>query len=73
MITKGSHGPSGVYAVEWRQLLTAYKSSSNSPHKNLTNIADRIATEQLNFLNLNTSDTVTLLPTCPIRFEMMSK
>ena len=46
----GSHVTSGLDAGDWRTLLTSYKSSIDLG-KTLSNLAIRIATEELTFLN----------------------
>ena len=47
--THGSHGPSGLYANEWRSLLRSFKSSTDLC-KTIAKLAIRIALSHLTFL-----------------------
>ena len=65
MKTNGSHGPSGLDAGEWRQLLTSYKSSSIYLCKTMSKLAISIATEELDFLNSYNACRQIPLDKCP--------
>ena len=48
--TQGSQSPSGLYACEWRRLLTSLKNHTIDLCKTLAQLTIRIATEKLTFL-----------------------
>ena len=56
----GSHVTSGLDAGDWRTLLTSYKSSIDLG-KTLSNLAIRIATEELTFLNFSNASRLIAL------------
>ena len=48
MRTRGSHGPTGLNANEWRRIITQFGQQSVEISKTIAKIAKKLATEELN-------------------------